>query len=199
VVQLKESPAAGAYTITERSGCRLVTGNVPLSALAMLLHGMPAGAVMDTHAARLLGVTIAIGPPGALESLISDPAVIGAARQKAQAAGPTLSDAAREWLATGQQGTSSMTIFQRLTGYRLTSQEHPPADPHDLGRCRRLLDQVPEFRTRLEELAPLSPVWARLVSEWDSLCALMDQEAPGWRAGRGHAPATYARMKALGC
>ena len=44
------------YTITERNGCRLVAGDIPLSAFGMLTQGMPRGAVIDTNAARMLGV-----------------------------------------------------------------------------------------------------------------------------------------------
>ena len=187
------------YTITERNGCRLVSGALPADAFAMLSHGMPKNAVIDPHAARLLGVTFAVGAPEALKALTADQAVLAEARKRVQGIGADLSDSAREWLATGQQGTSSLTIFQRLTGKKLTQTENHPYDPDDLSRCRQLLDQVPEFRSRLGELAAISPVWAKLVAEWDDLCALMDSEAPEWRDKKSSAPQTYAQMKALGC
>lgn len=188
------------YTITEQNGCRLVTGEVPASSFGMLSHGMPRNAVIDAHAARLLGVTFAIGSPENLKTLIADPAVAAAACQRVQGEAG-LSFEAKEWLATGSHGISSMTIFKRLTGVRPPSLSHErhPSDPDDLARCRRLLDQVPKLRTRLGEMADVSPTWQKLVAEWEDLCQLMDSEAPDWRHGKGSAPKTYARMKELGC
>ena len=189
------------YTITERNGCRLITGEVPASSFGMLSHGMPRNAVIDAHAARLLGVTFAIGAPENLKALIEDPAIAAAARQRVSGESDGLSSAAKEWLATGFHGISSMTIFKRLTGVKPPSLSHErhPADPDDLGRCRRLLDQVPELQARLGEMADVSPVWQKLVAEWKELCQLMDSEAPEWRGGKGSAPKTYERMKELGC
>ena len=165
----------------------------------MLAHGMPTNAVIDSHAARLLDVNFAIGTPDALKSLITDPEVLAAARRRAEAIAPELSAPAKEWLAVGQHGISSMTIFQRLTGKQLSEDENHPSDPDDLGRCRRLLEQVPELKPRMGELVTLSPVWEKLVTEWDALCSLMDKEAPNWRDGKGSAPKTYDRMKQIGC
>lgn len=187
------------YTITERGGCRLVTGAVPARSFGVLSNGMPRNAVLDPHAARLLGVTFAIGTRENLDTLINDPQVVAAARQRAELIGSGLSESAKEWLALGQQGTSSLTLFQRLTGKTLVDTESHPSDPADLGRCRQLLEQVPEFRERLHELVQVSTQWASLVQHWDSLCLLMDSEAPNWRNGTGGAPNTYARMKELGC
>lgn len=101
-----------------------------------------------------------------------------------------------DWLANGERGNSSEAIFARLTGLpiggsRCTSH---PLDPADLRRCRLLLEAVPAFRARLEEVADVSPVWAALVARWDEVCSLMDEEAPDWRDGSGGAPRTYALM-----
>lgn len=188
-----------ACTVIERNGCRLVTGCASIDLFASLCRGMPKNAVMDTHAARVLGVSFAIGTPEALRQLVSDPEVIAMARIRAEMAGKGLTITAKEWLALGRHGVSSKTIFQRLTGLTLTENECHPRDPADFGRCRLLLEAVPEFLPRLGELSGLSPVWAGLVSGWDDLCALMDSEMPSWREGRGAAPQTYKRMKELGC
>lgn len=187
------------YTVTETGRCRLIKGSVPISAFMNLSKGMSKDAVLDPHAARLLDVTYAIGTPDDLKVLSSDPAVIAAARQRAQVLGAGLSKDAIEWLAIGQQGVSSLTIFQRLTGKNVTDHERHPSDPADFDRCRLLFEQVPEFSARKGELSIISPVWANLVAEWGSLCALMDSEVPGWRSGQGNAAQTYARMRELGC
>ena len=104
------------------------------------------------------------------------------------------------WLAGGRRGISSNSIFTHLTGMdAMAGWPHPsaPLDPDDLGRCRRLLELCPELRAALPRMAGLSPVWAAMVAEWDELCALMDEENPGWRDGEGAAPRTYHRMQAL--
>ena len=48
------------YTITERDGCRIAKGKIPLSAMATLLQGFPKGAVMDADLARMLGAVRAM-------------------------------------------------------------------------------------------------------------------------------------------
>ena len=101
--------------ITERNGCRLVSGSVPLSSLGMLCNEMPDGSVMDTNAAPLLGVTFAIGLQEDLNTLI-DSGVRNAARIKVEKENPGLSSDAKEWLALGVHGSSSLTMFGRLTG-----------------------------------------------------------------------------------
>ncbi len=111
---------------------------------------------------------------------------------------------ALEWLTHGERGVSSQVIFSQLTGLNITRDHGPypdhPADPDDLGRCIRLLDFVPEFKPRFGEMSARSAVWARLVESWDELTALLEMEVPGWKDGRhGATPATYKRMKDLGC
>jgi hypothetical protein len=140
------------YTVTERNGCRLISGALPADAFLALSQGMPKNAVMDPHAARLLGVTFAMGSPASLKALTAAPDVVAAARQRAELLGPHLSAPAMEWLALGFHGISSMTMFQRLTGVHLTDCESHPSDPGALGRCRLLLEQVPDLRPRLAEM-----------------------------------------------
>jgi hypothetical protein len=188
------------YTVTERMGCRLVQGDIPLQAMASLGNGMPKDAVMDAHAARMLDVILALGRPADLKALCSDPLVREAAHDRARIVGAGLSESAIEWLAFGEQGLSSKAIFQHLTGViicRAGSEKATPSDPSDLARCRKLLDRVPEFQPRLHELANISPAWRNLVAEWTDLCASMDRELPKWRERGGSMPSTYAQMCAL--
>lgn len=108
-----------------------------------------------------------------------------------------------KWLAHGERGLSSETIFAHLTGVDAVGDGHRwhPSDPDDLSRCRRLLeDDVPELQQAFLRMAEVSPVWKRLVEDWDALCAEMDREMPNWRHGeRGNCPETYHHMKRLGC
>jgi hypothetical protein len=67
-----------------------------------------------------------------------------------------------------------------------------PRDPADLGRCIRLLDIEPSYRTRIGEMAQVSPQWARLVAKWAKLEALYREEEP-----TGYAPKCGKLMQEL--
>lgn len=111
-----------------------------------------------------------------------------------------ISEAAIHWLANGERGLSSETIFETLTGIDCKrdiwggGRKDYPLDPDDLRRCVRLLQRVPELAPRIGEMRAVSPVWARLVAAWDELTALLEREAPG---NRGCAPKCYARMREI--
>lgn len=112
-----------------------------------------------------------------------------------------LTDNEVRWLANGERGISSETIFTHLTGINALRDwggDHPH-DPADLRRCRLLLDQCPALQAELPRMAGVSAVWGSLVQHWDELCALMDEEIPNWRAPKrgALAPRTYARMKEI--
>jgi len=110
-----------------------------------------------------------------------------------------LSPAQLQWLRTGRRGSSSETMFATLHGCNTSgcALTHP-LDPNDLGRCRRLLEEVPEFQERFPLMADLSPAWHELVANWGELCQIMDEEAPHWRDGKGNAPSVYEHMGKLG-
>lgn len=93
------------------------------------------------------------------------------------------------WLASGERGISSNTMFTHLTGINALRQWRMdvPHDPDDLRRCRLLLEQVPELAARFPLMRDVSPEWARLVNIWPELCAAMDAEVPDWRAGLSRA------------
>ncbi|MEL3893148.1 hypothetical protein [Pseudomonas aeruginosa] len=72
-----------------------------------------------------------------------------------------------------------------------------PSDPSDLGRCLRLLELVPEWKARISEMAIHGREWAALVSHWEELHQLMDDEVGiDWSKGNS-ALRTYERMKAI--
>jgi hypothetical protein len=93
----------------------------------------------------------------------------------------TLSADAVRWLTHGEQGISSKAIFHRLLLGETYDRWYPnyPLDPDDFKRCEKLLRQVPELRPRLSEMAAVHPVWAGLVSRWDEIAALIEEEVPG--------------------
>lgn len=155
-------------------------------------------AVMDTDVARMAGANFAGGHPAALAELRAR--LEAGALQSERAANPGLSPEATAWLADGERGVSSNTMFEYLTGISAVGKwggSHP-RDPGDFRRCRLLLERVPELVPLLPRMAEVSPVWAALVAGWDSLCATMDAECPYWRTGRGgSAPKTYEMMRAI--
>lgn len=117
----------------------------------------------------------------------------------------TVQQRAIDWIASGDTGLSSETIWsvmmgaQQVRGYRRGAY---PLDPDDFGRCYRLLSRIPEWRPRLPEVADRYPfVWCGLVESWDELTALYEEEV-----GTGHqryahfgkrAPRLYTRMREI--
>jgi len=74
------------------------------------------------------------------------------------------------WLVKGDTGISSIAIVSHITGYETDRKfSDYPSDAGDFGRCYRLLVAVPEFRSRIGEMASRSPQWSALVAEWDEL------------------------------
>jgi hypothetical protein len=102
-----------------------------------------------------------------------------------------------EWLANGERGTSSETIFQTLTGMQCTDDPSFPWDADDLRRCRLLLEKCPELAPRIGEMRTVSPIWNALATHWSELCAMMDDECPKWRDKWGYAGKTCKRMADL--
>lgn len=82
-----------------------------------------------------------------------------------------------EWLCTGERGESSEAIFAHLTGVPICgSRRAYPSDPDDMRRCRMLLDAVPEFHERFEEMKTVSKQWADLVRRWGDVCRAIDDK-----------------------
>lgn len=156
-------------------------------------------AVLDTSVARMAGATMAAGTPEALDAMRLR--LEAGALQAQQQTNPGLSEAATRWLATGERGLSSETIFEHLTGAPVLKDHwreygpHTPSDPADLRRCRLLLEQVPELVPLFHKMSTVSKEWAALVREWANLCTTMDAETPDWRTGGGSAPKTYELIK----
>lgn len=105
-----------------------------------------------------------------------------------------------EWAAGRDTGTSSLTIYQAITGnpshHRCLS---IPYDPDDFGRCYRLLKLFPAWREQLPKVIEICPEWKPFVEAWDELTALF--EAAGWhdrkQKPKGDDGKMYERMKQL--
>ena len=104
------------------------------------------------------------------------------------------------WFCGNDTGISSKCIAAYMSGVapediRYTS---PPSDPADLGRCLRLLEKFPEWKTRIPEMANVSKRWADMVPHWDAVAHSMDEEVGiDWSKGQS-APITYNLMKEKG-
>lgn len=96
------------------------------------------------------------------------------------------------WIAGCDTGISSKTIFFTLTGRPYLGEFRPdvPHDPDDFGRCYRLLKKIPEWRSRLPEVAQKYPEWSGLVDHWDELTEMFERE--NWHP-------MYEKMQELRC
>ena len=78
------------------------------------------------------------------------------------------------WIANGETGMSSKTMWNCLLGNTNFPINHP-YDPDDFSRCYKLLQAVPEWKTELYKLKPLSMAWNNLVENWDKLTEMFEE------------------------
>lgn len=79
-----------------------------------------------------------------------------------------LDDNAQQYLAAGVRGASAKSIAAHLGGFGDQDGSYPH-DADDFARCEALLDAIPEFRERLDEMAEVNAYWAALVPVWEHL------------------------------
>jgi hypothetical protein len=73
-----------------------------------------------------------------------------------------------------------------------------PRDPSDFNRCSKLLQAVPQWKTELNKLKPVSETWSKLVDNWDKLETMLIEAKVLWSQNKG-ASEMYEFMKKLGC
>lgn len=80
------------------------------------------------------------------------------------------------WHKHGEQGMSSMAMFQRMSGMQLFQRPYSnhPLDPDDFKRCYKLLEAIPEWKQQLHIMRNVSDVWDRLIDNWDKLTELYE-------------------------
>lgn len=152
--------------IKQEAGCVLVFGVMPLSEFSDLIgtYEKP-GWVLDTDLSRMAGASMAFGLPVDCERLKAQYAEKEKRRVFRDCRYQDLSDAAKDWLATGQQGRSSAAMFYFCTGITpdgMTDENDKlayPHDPSDLARCRLLVEQVPEVAEHFQRMGDLLGVY----------------------------------------
>jgi len=72
-----------------------------------------------------------------------------------------------QWVFSGT-GYASLTILSVMIGMDYDC-AGVPCDIADFGRCVRLLRAMPEFRSRLPEVAKKYPRWLPFIERWDYL------------------------------
>lgn len=123
-----------------------------------------------------------------------------AVRSGADAGSAALAADVMDWLAFGERGISSETMLAHFEGLppKLFSRSAPchPLDNSDFRRCVQLLNAVPRYRERLDELRTLGGPWPGLVDNWQRFEGLLQRQLEGDKAAGRE---LYDSMKALGC
>lgn len=110
-----------------------------------------------------------------------------------------------EWILSNDTGISSKTIWAVMMGaavdpgQRCGFASHPrsltydiPRDPADFGRCFRLLQLFPEWRSGIARMGEIFPKWKPMANHWDELEKLYNEERPS-----GTCPRLCERMREL--
>lgn len=92
-----------------------------------------------------------------------------------------------KWFISGNTGVSSEAIVAQLMNIKLTQSRRGdhPHDGGDFGRCYKLLEAVPEFKLRINEMATRSNEWAALVTHWNVLTILYENDGDVYDEIRG--------------
>ena len=88
-----------------------------------------------------------------------------------------INDRMNQWLASGERGISSDTLFEKLSGRGLGSRyKSHPLDPNDFRRCYLLLKLIPEWKNDLDKLREINYTWDQLVNNWDKLTEMLEEQ-----------------------
>lgn len=102
------------------------------------------------------------------------------------------------WMAYGEHGLSSKTIFNTLKPDSIRKLENsfdcPPSDSDDFRRCHLLIEAIPQFRDKLDQLRVISEVWNNLVENWDKITEMLLEQIEKKKSN-----GLYEFMKTLGC
>lgn len=109
----------------------------------------------------------------------------------------TIERRAMEWLVGTDTGISSVAICRHMLGIARPRKHSHPRDGGDLGRCLRLLELIPEWKSRINEMAEHGPYWAALAARWDELEVSLSEEAGSQFERFAKSPKTYNLMRQI--
>lgn len=184
------------YRVQRRAGVTLVFAEtLALDDLSGFAKMAPPDAVLSPRLANMRGAFFAWGVPDAVDALIAETI------KEFDAANPSATPIER-WLAVGDRGLSSNALAHHLFGVHLSERSEQrayPRDVDDLSRCIGFLDDVPGARVMLRTMSTVSPVWTRLVSNWNELeLTFVSEVGPDWRSLKTwKAPKTTALLHGL--
>ena len=89
----------------------------------------------------------------------------------------SMQDKMQWWIANGEQGVSSKTMYSVLSGHSIMSSHsyNTPSDPDDFRRCYLLLKAIPEFVDMLPNMKSVRG-WSALVDNWDRLTEMLEEQ-----------------------
>jgi len=99
------------------------------------------------------------------------------------------------WLLNGDVGSSSETIVAAYYDMPIRRGISYPHDGGDLGRCIKLLNQIPMLERGLPRLAELDPHWKALYVNWESLKAAYYLEVGANKSGDKSHDKVYDMMQ----
>ena len=88
-----------------------------------------------------------------------------------------------QWLATGEKGISSEAIAFKMAGVvpgNKRSWPTHPYDPSDFKRCLKLVNFIPEIRSRLDEMRSISREWNAIIEHWKEVEECFMGEVAEW-------------------
>jgi len=114
---------------------------------------------------------------------------------------------AKWWISgNGERGMSSECIFYNITRAHAdpgiaslhvlideVSRCAHPHDPDDFRRCHLLLQAVPEWKEKLHLMKSVSPVWEKLVDNWNLFTELLQDQLQGKKNN------LHTLMQEIGC
>lgn len=168
------------YSIEWGEQFRIIRGKGSLAVMAEIFSTCPVDFKLDLDLASRYEATAVLGSPDGLKTL-RDTAPL----RSIPVGTDVLNEQAINWLLAGERGDSSNAMFDAAFSVELASEgqqnrDHP-RDADDLARCRLLVDSCTHVRTQFAAISALSPVWGRIIENWDEICAAMDAELPEWR------------------
>ena len=86
-----------------------------------------------------------------------------------------------QWLATGEKGISSEAIAFKMAGVVPgRSWSTHPYDPSDFKQCLKLVNFIPEIRSRLDEMRSISREWNAIIEHWKEIEECFMGEVAEW-------------------